>query len=68
VIAAMSGRWPVTRFWPMPSEPDAYARALYAVLHEADASQCEVLLVTLPPNEPAWSAIHDRLRRATRPL
>lgn len=68
MIAAMSGRWPVTRFWPMPSEPDAYARALYAVLHEADASQCEVLLVTLPPNEPAWSAIHDRLRRATRPL
>lgn len=60
--------WPVTQFWPMPSEPDAYARALYAALHEADASHCEVLLVALPPDEPAWAAIHDRLRRATRPL
>lgn len=60
--------WPVARYWPMPSEPDAYARALYAALHEADASHCEVLLVTLPRDEPAWTAIHDRLRRATRPL
>jgi len=68
VIAQRQPNWPVTQFWPMPSEPDAYARALYAALHEADASHCEVLLVTQPPDEPGWTAVHDRLRRATRPL
>ena len=56
--------WPVTTFWSMPAEPDAYAHTLYATLHEADASGCDVLLVALPPDAPAWAGIHDRLRRA----
>lgn len=68
LLAPHPPRWPVMRFWPMPSQPEEYARALYAALHEADASECEVLLVAVPPDEPAWTAIHDRLRRAARSL
>jgi L-threonylcarbamoyladenylate synthase len=60
--------WPVAKFWPMPSQPEDYARALYAALHEADASGCEILLIALPPDEPAWAALHDRLQRASRSL
>jgi len=68
LLAQRPAPWPVTKFWPMPSQPEDYARALYAALHEADASGCETLLIALPPDEPAWAAIHDRLRRATRSL
>lgn len=68
LLAPHHPAWPVTRFWPMPVELEAYAHTLYATLHEADASGCDILLVALPPDVPAWAAIHDRLRRATRPL
>ncbi len=68
LLAAKPAIWPVAKFWAMPNRPEDYARALYAALHEADASQCDVLLIALPPDGPAWAAIHDRLHRATRPL
>jgi L-threonylcarbamoyladenylate synthase len=68
LLAQRPANWPVTRFWPMPSQPEDYARALYAALHEADASGCEILLIALPPDEPDWAAIHDRLQRASRSL
>lgn len=68
LLAQHRPAWPVTMFWPMPSEPDAYARTLYATMHEADASGCDVLLVALPPDNHAWAGIHDRLRRATQGL
>lgn len=66
LLAQHHPAWPVTMFWPMPLEPEAYARTLYATLHEADASGCDILLVALPPDLPAWAGVHDRLRRATR--
>ena len=68
LLALRRPDWPVAKFWPMPAQPEGYARALYAALHEADASNCEILLIALPPDEPAWAAIHDRLLRATRSL
>ncbi len=68
LLALRRPDWPVAKFWPMPAQPEGYARALYAALHEADASSCEILLIALPPDEPAWAAIHDRLLRATRSL
>ena len=64
LLALRRPDWPVAKFWPMPAQPEGYARALYA----ADASNCEILLIALPPDEPAWAAIHDRLLRATRSL
>jgi len=65
LLAQRPANWPVSHFWPMPLQPEDYARELYAALHEADASGCEILLIALPPDEPAWAAIHDRVLRAT---
>lgn len=67
LLAHRPPAWPVTRYWAMPARPDDYARVLYSTLHEADASDCDVLLIMLPPDEPSWAAVHDRLHRATRP-
>jgi L-threonylcarbamoyladenylate synthase len=49
----------------MPREPDAYARLLYATLHEMDDEGCDVVLVERPPETAAWAAILDRLQRAS---
>jgi L-threonylcarbamoyladenylate synthase len=68
LLATRPVNWPVARFWPMPAHPEDYARVLYSTLHQADASDCDVLLIALPPDEPSWAALHDRLRRAARPL
>ncbi|MBX9296086.1 L-threonylcarbamoyladenylate synthase [Chromobacterium vaccinii] len=55
-------------FKRMPSTQEGYAQALYAALHEADASGCPSVWIVLPPDEPAWRAVRDRLQRAARPL
>jgi L-threonylcarbamoyladenylate synthase len=52
----------------MPIDPHIYAQRLYATLREADASGADVILIEMPPDEPAWSAVRDRLMRAGRPL
>ncbi|HZM37237.1 MAG TPA: L-threonylcarbamoyladenylate synthase [Burkholderiales bacterium] len=48
----------------MPRDPAAYAQKLYAALRELDSAGCEEILVEAPPDEPAWAAVQDRLRRA----
>ena len=52
----------------MPAEPKAYARRLYAALREADELGAHAIYVEMPPDEPEWAAVRDRLLRATRPL
>lgn len=52
----------VTRI--MPRDPEAYARALYAALHDMDEERCAVVVVERPPSTPEWAAILDRLERA----
>ncbi len=47
-----------------PQSAANYAAALYEVLHQADAENCNWIAVDLPPNTPEWEAVHDRLRRA----
>ena len=49
----------------MPLNPTTYSARLYAALHEMDDAKVELIVVDLPPNEPVWLAIHDRLRRAS---
>jgi L-threonylcarbamoyladenylate synthase len=41
-----------------------YARALYATLHELDEAGVGAIVVVRVPDEDAWLAIADRLRRA----
>jgi L-threonylcarbamoyladenylate synthase len=54
--------------WTMPAEPGDYARAVYATLRQADATEATILFLELPPPDPPWQAVRDRLQRATRPL
>jgi L-threonylcarbamoyladenylate synthase len=44
--------------------PDTYARTLYATLRALDGT-ADVIYVEMPPDEPAWAAVRDRLTRAT---
>ncbi|MFZ2628423.1 MAG: L-threonylcarbamoyladenylate synthase [Rugosibacter sp.] len=41
-----------------------FAHDLYATLRELDAAGCDLILVAVPPNDEAWRAVSDRLRRA----
>lgn len=50
----------------MPRSPAAYARRLYAALHELEAAGVARIVVEWPPEGPAWVAIRDRLSRAMR--
>ena len=54
-------------FWiRMPREPQAYAQRLYAALRELDSAHCETILIEMPPETAEWTAVRDRLSRATR--
>ncbi|HWB52903.1 MAG TPA: L-threonylcarbamoyladenylate synthase [Tepidisphaeraceae bacterium] len=46
--------------------PEDYARHLYANLRSADAT-ARIILIEMPPDEPGWAAVRDRLKRAARP-
>jgi L-threonylcarbamoyladenylate synthase len=48
----------------MPTDPRAYAAALYERLHEADAQGWDWIAIEQPPRTEEWSAIRDRLERA----
>lgn len=48
----------------LPPRADAYARALFATLHELDAAGVVAIVVEAVPGAPAWDAVRDRLRRA----
>jgi L-threonylcarbamoyladenylate synthase len=50
----------------MPKDPVAYAQRLYGALRELDTAGCEEILVEAPPDDSAWLAVRDRLRRACR--
>jgi L-threonylcarbamoyladenylate synthase len=51
----------------MPADPAAYARLLYACLHDADARGAALVLIEVPPDDAVgWDGIRDRLRRAAQ--
>lgn len=45
-------------------EPSAFARSLYAQLHECDGAGAALIIVEAPPSGDSWQAISDRLNRA----
>jgi L-threonylcarbamoyladenylate synthase len=49
----------------MPREPQAYAQRLYAALRELDGAGCGAILIETPPDTSEWTAVRDRLSRAT---
>jgi L-threonylcarbamoyladenylate synthase len=48
----------------MPADPSQYAAVLYERLHQADSENWDWIEIELPPEDPAWAAIRDRLERA----
>jgi len=52
----------------LPAEPQGYAARLYQAFHAIDEAATRTLFVEMPPDQPAWSALRDRLLRATVPL
>ena len=48
----------------MPTAAADYAAALYEKLHQSDEANADWIAVDLPPNEPEWEAVQDRLHRA----
>lgn len=58
----------------LPDDAPGYAAGLYRALREADAAAATRIIVVRPPRDEGtqedraiWAAVHDRLRRATRP-
>jgi L-threonylcarbamoyladenylate synthase len=52
-------------FWlAQPSESEAAAQSLFAVLRELDARGVQQIWVELPPDTPDWEGVRDRLNRA----
>jgi L-threonylcarbamoyladenylate synthase len=49
----------------MPAEPREYAAVLYERLHQADAQGWDWIAIEHPPRTEEWSAICDRLERAS---
>ena len=49
-------------------DPASAARTLYATLRDVDASSPDAIFVELPPDAPEWSAVRDRIVRATRAM
>jgi len=47
------------------TDPQAAASELYALLRQADATDADHIVLVSPPNDGAWDAIHDRIRRAS---
>lgn len=45
-----------------------YAQQFYARLRELDAKRPAAIYIEMPPNEPLWAAVRDRIIRATQPM
>jgi L-threonylcarbamoyladenylate synthase len=61
---ALRGREGITII-EMPGDPAAYAHHLYSALRQADRAGMSVILIESPLDTEGWSAVLDRLRRAT---
>jgi len=48
----------------IPHDAEAYARAIYAELHQCDEAGADLIVVEATPPTAEWQAIADRLRRA----
>lgn len=49
---------------PLP-DPNHAESALFDLLHRLDAADLDLIAISPPPDEPAWRAVRDRVRRAT---
>jgi L-threonylcarbamoyladenylate synthase len=67
-MLALSAQQPLTEglAWiAAPRDPAGYAHALYASLRRLDEAGCDTIIVERPPQGSEWTAINDRLNRAS---
>lgn len=51
----------------MPPDAAAYGVSMYAALHSLDSLNVPEIVIQSPPQESAWEAVWDRLRKAATP-
>ena len=51
----------------LPDDPEEAARVFYARLRDLDATRPTAILIKMPPDQPCWAALRDRISRATLP-
>lgn len=56
------------RIVALSADPAEYAQHLYEVLRELDAMDLAAIFIEIPPDEPQWTAVRDRILRATTPM
>ena len=68
VLDRLPAGWPREAFADVRRLGDAAsaARSLYATLRHVDAARPDAIYVECPPDEAEWSAVRDRILRATR--
>lgn len=49
----------------MPRDPVRYSHAFYRILRKLDVPDVREIWVELPPDDPPWQAVRDRIRRAS---
>ena len=54
------GHW----LW-LPGDKQAYAREFYDALHRLDRLRVDIILILMPPQQPQWQDVHNRLGKAT---
>jgi L-threonylcarbamoyladenylate synthase len=52
----------------LTADPSDYARRFYARLRELDQSGVPAIYIEMPPDAPEWTAVRDRITRATQPM
>jgi L-threonylcarbamoyladenylate synthase len=52
------------RTYALPNDPEKFAYELYYQLRVADQSLAKKIVLELPPNEPQWEAVRERLLKA----
>lgn len=67
VLSYLSAQGAAKLWRTLPAEPVAYARELYAALRQLDSVGAKRILVETVPEDVAWWAVRDRLRRAAAP-
>jgi L-threonylcarbamoyladenylate synthase len=51
----------------IPHDPQAFARAIYAELHQCDEAGAQIIIVESLPDTSEWRPLADRLNRAATP-
>ncbi len=67
VLIGLETDVPEAQIVRLPRDAAAYARLLYATLHDLDDAGIDLILVEAVPEEPGWAGISDRLKRAASP-